>query len=388
MSGSRAVLRCVSFDLRFAHLPGGSWPYVSNVVPILIREHPEITWRLYHNPWSPPQQEILRLLQTEFGPSPDHNIELRPIRAGCLSLRHHLEFLSCRDDADLYHYPHFDLPLGLRRLPLVITIHDLYPLTVPDYCSSLKRRYFYHLTKRNLRRVHRIIAISQYTHKGILENFDIPPEKITIINQGRSASHHPIDDTELLQQIKLKYHLPDQFILYTGNHKPHKNLHRLFQAYANLPTDTRQTFPLILTGPLTADTEQLRTAAQSLAITDSVTFLGAVDADDLPALYNLASLCVLPSLYEGFGVTPLEAMACGTPAVCSNTTAIPEVVGDVARSFDPYSIDEITAALTAALEKDVNNPQLRQSCLAQAEKYTWTKTARKTFDLYRSLADH
>lgn len=380
------MLRCISFDLRFAHLPGGSWPYVSNVIPILIREHPEITWRLYYNPWSPPQQEILNNLHTEFAQSADHTMELRAVRGGCLSLRQHLEFLRCRDDADLYHYLHFDMPLGMRHLPLVMTIHDLYPITVPGYCSAAKRRYFYHVTRLNLRRAARVIAISQHTCHEILRNFDVPAEKIVVIPQGRSDAHRPIEDTELLTRIKQRYHLPDQFIIYTGNHKPHKNLQRLFQAYARLPENMRQAQALVLTGPLSDNTQALRGVADSLGVADRVMFLGAVPADDLIPLYNLASLCVLPSLHEGFGVTPVEAMACGTPVVCSNATAIPEVVGDVARTFDPNSVAEMAAALVAAVEKDINNPQLRRACLAQAEKFTWQKTARRTFDLYRSIA--
>ena len=108
--------------------------------------------------------------------------------------------------------------------------------------------------------------------------------------------------------------------------------------------------------------------------------------DLLPGLYNLAALVVLPSLYEGFGLAPLEAMACGTPVACSRASAIPEVVGSVGRLFDPYAIDDITAAITGVLEKDVNNPQVRQACLDQAGRFSCEKTAQLTFQIYQSVA--
>ena len=144
-------------------------------------------------------------------------------------------------------------------------------------------------------------------------------------------------------------------------------------------------FPLVLTGRIDTEAQELLTLAEKLQIKESVTFVGWADQVDLPGLYNLCSLAVLPSSYEGFGLLPLEAMGCGKPVACSNATAIPEVVGSVARLFDPISVEQITAALQEALENDVDNPLLKQSALAQAAKFSVQKTADETFQVYRKV---
>ena len=143
----------ISLDLRFAHLPGGGRVYVQKLAPALVEAHPEIHWRLYHNRFCSHQQQIIQQLQNSLVRQnhPD-NLELRPVSSKCLSLKQHLEFLRFRDDAALYHYLHFDLPLGMRHLPLVVTIHDLYPLTVAGYCSRAKRAYFARMARSSARR--------------------------------------------------------------------------------------------------------------------------------------------------------------------------------------------------------------------------------------------
>lgn len=372
----------ISFDLRFAHLSGGAAVYTANLFENLVTQYPQTSWRVYYNRHSPLQQELLnRLYSTE-----EHRrIETRPVRSSCLTLRHHVEFLAVRDDADLYHYPHFDAPLGLGKVPLVVTIHDLYPLTVGGYCSSAKRAYFHHVARRNARRAAAVITISQQSKADILKHLAVEEEKIAVIPQGYSCAYRPIEDRDMLGQTARRYSLPDSFMLYTGNHKPHKNLHRLFSAYANLPADIRRDYPLVLTGPIDRDTDSLREHATRLGIEKKVIFLGLVPGKDLPAINNLAALLVLPSICEGFGATPLQGMACGTPAVCSNAPAIPEVLGDACRFFDPYSVDEMTSALAASVADDVNNPAVRRRSLAQAAKYSWARTAQLTHELYEAL---
>ena len=376
----------ISLDLRFAHLPGGGRVYVQNLAPVLVSTHPQVRWRLYHNRFCPHQQQIIQQLRNSLAQQnqPD-NLELHPVGSKCLSLKQHLEFLRFHDDADLYHYLHFDLPLGMRHLPLVVTIHDLYPLTVPNYCSTAKRAYFSRMARSSARRAAAVIAISQHTKNDIVRLLDVPPQKISVVPQSHSPAYQPIDDHESLDLVRKKYQLPEKFIFYTGNHKLHKNLARLIKAYAQLATARQKEFPLILTGQIDAEAQELLTLAEKLQIKKSVTFIGWADQVDLPGLYNLCSLAVSPSYYEGFGFLPLEAMACGKPVVCSNATAIPEVVGSVARLFDPVSVEQITAALQEALENDVDNPQLKQSALAQAAKFSVQKTADETFQVYQKV---
>ena len=373
----------IAYDLRFAHRTGGGAVYTSQLLQFLVKEHHPVEWRIFYNPASQSQQKIIRRLRN----FPNHpTLNLQPVHSPLLSLRQHWEFLRHRPEVDLYHYPHFDAPLGLRKIPLVLTVHDLYPLTVADYCSPAKRAYFRHLAGANVRRAAAVITISQHSKKDLMEHLGVPEQKITVTPLGFSTDFHPIDEPDYLQAIRQKYQLPHEFIFYCGNLKPHKNLRRLLQAYASLPESLRRNFPLRFTGQPAACDKGLLTLTGDLGLNQDLSFLGWVDQNDLPALYNLASLLVLPSLYEGFGLTPLEALACGTCVVCSNAAAVPEVVGSTGRLFDPYHIDEITAALAAALEHDVNCPKTRRACLDRAAQFSWKKTARQTFQLYQTVA--
>ena len=375
----------IAYDLRFAHRPGGGSVYTSQLLQFMAQNYSDTQWCLIYNPDSQPQQNIIKNLQNL-----PHNpvIDLLPVRSPILSLRQHLEFFRRRLDADLYHYTHFDAPIGLRQAPLVLTILDLYPLTLPDYCSPAKRLYFKHLTKYNARRAAMITTISHYSKKDIVEHLNIPEQKIVVTPLGFTSDFHPIDNQLHLDLIQKKYQLPPEFIFYCGNHKPHKNLTRLITAYARLPESLKQNFPLVLTGKPEGPSLYLSQLTGQLKITQNVSFTGWIDQQDLPPLYNLASLFVLPSLYEGFGLPPLEAMACGTPVACANATAIPEVVGSVGRLFDPCNTDDITSTLQTALEQDINNPQTKQACRERAAQFSWEKTAQITHQLYQTTTQN
>jgi len=374
----------ISFDLRFANRPGGGGVYVTRLITTLVRDYPEIQWQLYHNPWCPHQRQLTdRLLRDH----PNAALDLIPVAAPLLSIRQHLEYRRFRDPADLYHYPHFDLPLTLRDIPVVQTIHDIYPLSDPAYCSTLKRLYFSRLIRSAAARAARIIAVSAYTKNQIIRYLNTPAEKITVVHQSHDPAFRPIDGPDRLNPLREKYHLPPRFLFYTGNHKPHKNLPRLIRAYARLPDRLRQPYPLVLTGGRTPQAQKLLALANKLKIADRLQFLGWVHPEELPGLYNLASLVVLPSLYEGFGYAAVEALACGVPLVCANTGAIPEVVGSAGRQFDPYQVDHIHVVLVEALENDVDNPAVRSNALRQARLFSPEKTARETHAVYRTVAD-
>ena len=359
---------------------------MQTLFPALVKNYPETKWQVFTNIGCPHQQEIIQRAQKLITEQESQNeIEIIPVRSSCLSLQQHTEFRRLPKNADLYHYPHFDMPLGIVDMPLVITIHDLYPLTVPGYCSAPKRWYFNLLTRYNVRRAARVIAISEHTKKDLIQYLQLPAEKITVIPQSHAPQYQPIEDARLLKSIRQKYSLPNQFILYTGNHKLHKNLPRLLQAFAQLKDSLRENFPLVLTGQITSDAQHLLQLAAKLNIQNQIRFTGWLDQQDLPVVYNLASVVVLPSLYEGFGFATLEAMACGIPVACSNATAIPEVVGPLGRQFDPYHVDQITQALTLALEHDLDSEPLRQALLDRAAQFSIQTTARMTCQLYRQV---
>ena len=377
----------ISVDLRFADLPCGGRTYVSHTVGALLGIGEPMHWRFYYNRWSVPQVEILERIQRDFaGRIEAGEIEFTAVRSGCLSVMQHAEFLFRRDDSDLYHYPHFDMPLTMRGAALVTTIHDVYPLKLAGYCSAAKRAYFYRVAGRNVRRCDRVIAVSDHTKQDIVDMFGISPEKITVIPNGYSPAYRPIDDGELLKKIRERYDLPERFILYVGTHKPHKNLDRLIEAFAGLDGGLRGEFSLVMTGPKTRDTGVLCDRAAEMGVGRQVRFLGMVADADMPGLYNLASLYVQPSLYEGFGLPLVEAMACGRPVIGSNVSAIPEVIGGAGRLFDPACVEEMRSVLREALEHDVDDASCRQRSVRRAGKFSWEQAARGLLGVYQEVA--
>ena len=277
------------------------------------------------------------------------------------------------------------MPLGMRHSTKVVTIHDLYPLVIPGYCSKAKQAYFRYVSRQNAKNAAQVICVSQNTKADVIRELGIEADKITVISQGYSKYFVPEVNDGVCQSLKEKYALPDKFLLYTGNHKSHKNLTRLFYAYKELKQSIRKQWPIVLTGPIVQETATLKQLAVTLGIHHQIQFIGMVDSDELPALNAMASLLLLPSIYEGFGIPLVEAMACGTPVVCSNVSAIPEVVGQAGRLFNPYDISDIAKVVSRAVECDIDNPETKQGCIERAQSFSWQKTTNKTYQVYKQV---
>jgi glycosyltransferase involved in cell wall biosynthesis len=227
------------------------------------------------------------------------------------------------------------------------------------------------MTAYNTRRAKTVIAISQSTKNELVKYIGADPEKIIVIPQGAVAQFQMIKDRSILDRVTKRYQLSPSFLLYCGVHKKHKSLERLISAYDQLPTTIKQRFLLLITGKPGVDTDSLRSQVKQRSLENNIHFIGYVPKDHLPTLNTLASLSTLPCFYEGFGVTPIESMACGTPAIGSNTSAIPEVVGDAGRLFDPYSINDITQKIVTAIPHDVNSQAVQQKCLDHVKQFSW-----------------
>jgi glycosyltransferase involved in cell wall biosynthesis len=261
---------------------------------------------------------------------------------------------------------------------MVMTIHDTNHMVFPQYYTKIHQFYYRHIVKPCALKSKKIITVSDFSRTEIIRYMGVSAEKIEVTYNGVDPNYRVITDREVLASAGQKYDLPDKFTLCISNRKPHKNLGRLFEAYAG--TDTRQ--PLYISGEPDAVTDSLIIKSGAR---EKIKFIGRITEEDLPVLYNLADLFVFPSLYEGFGLPPLEAMACGTPVITSRTSSLPEVVGEAAVTVDPYNVEELTAAINSVLHDEKMKAGMTKSGLKQAKKFSWQETARQTIDIYSEV---
>jgi glycosyltransferase involved in cell wall biosynthesis len=284
---------------------------------------------------------------------------------------------------DTYHYAPFLSPSSYAR---VVTIHDLVPLVMPETCACSVQS---HVTHRTLvrwvaKRAGHIITDSDCTRRDVIEHYRVPPDRVTTVYLAAGNAFRPVEDTEQLLAVREKFDLPDEFILYVGTLEPRKNLVRLIGAYKRaLPS--LGGIPLILGGGLGWKYDEILRAAKDPSLEGRVRLLGRVPDDDLPALYNLATVFVFPSLYEGFGLPVLEAMACGTPVITSRTSSLPEVAGAAGLLVDPLDEDEIARAMVDVVSQECLRSTLSREGLAQAAKFSWQRCAQETLEVYRNV---
>lgn len=281
----------------------------------------------------------------------------------------------------LYHCPYYFFPYR-TGMPTVLTFYDVIPLLYPQTVSLQARVFFRIVATVALRAASHILTVSEAARADLIRYFSVPPEKISMTPLAADSRFQPQPSAEI-DRVRARYDLPTRFVLYFGANKPHKNLPALIDAFSQL--SARHTPPLIIGGFWDRRYPQPRRRAAQLRMCESVRFLGPVDDADLPALYSAATVFVFPSLYEGFGLPVLEAMSCGTPVACANTSSLPEIVGQAARQFDPRSVAEIKEAVGALLEDDPLRADLGARGLERANHFSWQRTAASTLRCYRDL---
>ena len=286
---------------------------------------------------------------------------------------------------DVFHAPHYVYPLMLP-CPGVVTIHDCihlrFPRQLPHPAARLYARFMLH---RAVRAADRVIVVSEATRADLIELVDADGSKIDVIPHGCDPFFLERVESQELEEIRAKYELDRPFLLGVANIKPHKNLKRLLQAFGLL----REDYPdleLIIAGDTLADHPELEAVCRSCDIGQSVRSLGFLPKRELRGLYNLARVFVFPSLYEGFGFPPLEAMACGTPVVASRSSAIPEVVGRAGLLVNPFRVDAIAEAIRSLLENEAFRKALGVQGRHRAREFDWDETAHRVLDVYRSVA--
>lgn len=288
-----------------------------------------------------------------------------------------------RERIDLYHGTNFRLR-GVGRKHNVVTIHDL---AFKHYPQFLKRQFGQSLafwkTKRDVQRADRVITVSHHTAKDAIKFFQIDQEKIRVVHHGVTEVFRPDVGPAAIERVRNKYQIGSSpYLLCVGTLEPRKNLVRLLEMYRAF-TPINSAYDLVLAGGRGWQDEAIHQQAEALA--PRVHLTGYLPPEDLPPLYAGATLMIYPSLYEGFGMPLLEAMASGVPVVASNTSAIPEVVGDAAVLFDPVDIAEMGEAVLRVLRDPALAADLRSKGLARAGDFTWERAARETLAVYQEL---
>src|SRR5215204_1288353 len=289
-----------------------------------------------------------------------------------------------REKADLFHAPHYVLPM-LTPCRSVVTIHDCIHLRFPQYLPS-KLGYAYARGQMwsATHQAARVMTVSEASKRDILRYFRVPESRIDVIYNAIDERFWAEPDAEHIERVRERYRLTAPFVLYAGNIKPHKNLERLIEAFNLLRTDRPDLadVELLIIGDEISKYATLRRAVHRHKLHKHVRFFGFVPDQTLAALYRLAKVFVFPSLYEGFGLPPLEAMASGTPVITSNVSSLPEVVGDAALMIDPYEPAAIADAMRRVLTDAVLRADLRARGLARAREFSWERSIKRVREIY------
>lgn len=279
---------------------------------------------------------------------------------------------------DLLYSPVYVGPLA-SACPFVVTVHDLSFLHYPQSFRPLNRSYLRVFAKLSVHRARRIVAVSESTKRDLVQSYGTPPDKVDVVYNGVDRTFRPLP-ADQVAAFRREAGLPERFILFVGTLEPRKNVVGLVEAYAQLPKERP---PLMLVGGKGWLYDEVFARVETLGLSSEVRFVGFVPTEALPLWYNAADLFVYPSVYEGFGLPPLEAMACGTPVITSTASSLPEVVGDAGWLLDPADPDALAAAMEQVLESKEQRVQMRAEGLTQAAKFSWEKTALHTASSFK-----
>ena len=294
-----------------------------------------------------------------------------------------------REKIDLLHCPYWSNPVW-SPWPTVVTVHDVIQFVLPEYAWRKISRMYFSLVSAGARRADAVITVSECSKNDIVKLLGLPPESVHVIgNAVDASSFYPVRDAWLLAGVRERYGIGPRFILYFGGFDMRKNVPRIIEAYARLPEHLKREYQLVIAGryqhlghPLYPDP---RVTVQQLGLDNHVVFTGQFREQDKAPLLSAATIFAFPSLYEGFGIPVLEAMACGTPVVTSNLSALPEVAGDAGLLVDPYDPDAICNAFAELLENQSRRDELSRRGLERARHFTWYEVAEQTVRVYRQV---
>ncbi|MEW5870931.1 MAG: glycosyltransferase family 1 protein [Chloroflexota bacterium] len=359
--------------------PLGAGTYIIQLTRALTELHTDEQWVIFAQRSGRAKIETPAMTNVEWVLIPDISPSSRLVWE-----QSRLPFLARRSRIDILHSLHYTRPWVLPYASSIVTFHDMTFLLYPELHTLAKRILFPLAIQMSARRAQAIITVSEHTRKDTLRLLNLPEERVITTSLAASPDYRPISDALLLENCKRKYNLPDSFILYVGPVEPRKNLPLLLKAYHRLAVDGLNA-SLVIVGALGWMYAEVMQQVNALNLSSKVHFLGYIPAEDLPMVYNLARVFVYPSLYEGFGLPPLEAMACGTPVITSAVSAMIETVGEAGILVNPQGAEGLVDAIRVVCEDDELHQQLSQKGRAQAAKFTWKHTAQETLRVYQKV---
>ncbi len=281
---------------------------------------------------------------------------------------------------DLYHVPKNTGVPFFSPVPVVVTIHDVIPHVFPkQYFKNDFERLYYELSiKHSITKSKKIITVSEFSKKEIINAYGVDASKIAVVLNAYNSAFKLIEDSSFLEAVRKKYNLKEKYILALGGSEYRKNIQRLIRVYI---AHFSQTYQLVVIGGKWRDVDLSRQFASE----KNIYFLTNVPEEDLVAIYNMATVFVFPSFYEGFGIPVLEGMACGVPVVTSNVSSIPEVGGDAAVYFNPYDEDDMAAKIHNVLEDEFLQKKMVARGLEKIKEYSWDKCAKETLQVYEEV---
>jgi len=308
-------------------------------------------------------------------------------RSGHYSLREQISIpiKVSHSSSDLFHVPHYVLP-ALIPCRSIATIHDCIHLLFPEYLKNRAAHLYAHtMNWAAIRKARRVLTVSESSKNDLLRLFNLPEERVDVIYNAIDERFYTSPPEEELEFVRERYQLNDRFLMYAGNAKPHKNLERLIQAFALLRKNGLDDLKLLITGGEISQYATLRRTVHQFNLHKHVRFLGFQSESTLASLYRLADVFVFPSLYEGFGLPPLEAMASGTPVVVSNLSSLPEVVGDAGVQINPYDIESIADGIQQVLENPSQRKELITRGIARAKMFSWNSSIKRVQQIYQEV---
>lgn len=286
-------------------------------------------------------------------------------------------------DIELYHVPQNGVGLPKeKKCPFIITLHDVIPLRMPETVGETYLKIFQEEMPEIVSCCDGIITVSQFSKEDIAKAFNYPLDKIHVTHLAAENIYTPLDKSICSALIKQYYGIEGDYILYVGGFSPRKNIVGLIEAFSALKEKYKKDIKLVIAGKQGKSYSIYKNRAISLGIENSVIFPGFIPIEHLPHLYNASKLLVYPSFYEGFGLPPVEAMACGVPVITSNITSIPEVLGDSAVFINPYDVDELCSSMFNVLSDDKLQEELIIKGIVRSSELSWDKTAKDTLIAY------